>query len=131
MAVHPIETPNLQAWQEQLRRAPLALIYKHSPICGVSALAREEVVRFAEANPAVPVYQVDVIEARGLSRRLAEGLGVRHASPQVILLRGGTAVWATSHLGVTTDALEGAVRRAEAGPHGAQSVGPAPWSDGP
>jgi bacillithiol system protein YtxJ len=128
MVIHPIESESGPAWQEELRRAPLALVYKHSPICGVSASARQEVTRFAEANPGVPVYGVDVLNERGLSRGLAEALGVRHASPQAILLRGGSPVWVASHLGVTAAALEGAVRAAEAGPETALDQSrPAQW----
>jgi len=116
MAIHPILFTNADSWQEELRRAALALLYKHSSICGVSAAASEEVERFADANPTLPIFRVDVIRERGVSQRIAEHLGVRHASPQAILLRCGSPIWVTSHLGVTAAALEDATRSAgEAG----------------
>jgi len=107
-----------------MQRAPVALIYKHSPVCGASAAAEREVARFAAMNRAVPVYLVDVIREGGLSRRIAEALDVPHASPQVILLRAGSPVWVTSHRGISADALHGAVRSAGGGPKSGEPAGP-------
>ena len=53
----------------------------------------------------VPVFLVDVLSQRPLSRRIAAELGIRHESPQVIVLRRGTAFWHASHYDVTADAL--------------------------
>lgn len=77
--------------------AEVAVIYKHSPRCGSSLVAQDEVERFAERHPEVPVYRVDVVRQRALSRRLAQRLDVRHESPQVILLRRGQVAWVGSH----------------------------------
>jgi thioredoxin 1 len=95
--------------------APLVLLYKHSPSCGVSATARRDVERFADAHPDVPVVEVDVIRDRGLSRQLAEELRVRHESPQAILLRDGAVAWHGSHWDVRRDVLAGAVASARTG----------------
>lgn len=75
----------------------MALLYKHSPRCGVSLVAAEEVESFARQEPGLPVYQLDVVRQRQLSQDLARTLRIDHASPQVILLRGGAPVWHTSH----------------------------------
>lgn len=88
--------------------APLAVLYKHSPICPTSDVAREELLAFRRRS-AVPVYQVDVIKHRPLSRELAERIGVAHASPQAIVLRNGVAAWHRSHYDIQADALERAV----------------------
>jgi bacillithiol system protein YtxJ len=88
--------------------APLAVLYKHSPICPTSDVAREELLAFRRRS-AVPVYLVDVIKHRPLSRALAERIGVAHASPQAILLRNGVAAWHRSHYEIQADALERAV----------------------
>lgn len=83
----------------------IALIYKHSPRCGVSLATVGEVRRFMEANAGVPVYVVDVIRDRPVSRAVERRLGVRHESPQVLLLQRGVAVWNASHRAVTAEAL--------------------------
>lgn len=84
---------------------PIAVLYKHSPFCGLSALAAQEVETFSEANPDVPVYRVDVIRDRSVSREVAHRLEVRHESPQAFVLKGGEVVWHGSHRAVTADAL--------------------------
>jgi len=94
--------------------AEIAVVYKHSPRCASSKTAELEVGRFAERHPDVPVYQLDVVRHRALARSLAERLDVRHASPQVILLRRGRVVWAGSHGEVDAATLEDHVRAGSA-----------------
>ncbi len=61
--------------------------------------------RFVRDHPDVPVFLVDVLGSRPLSQALAARLGVRHESPQVILLHAGAAGWNGSHSAVTAAAL--------------------------
>ena len=91
---------------DEVLRQPLAVLYKHSPYCGLSARALREVLTFMSAHPRVPVYQVDVVGTRPLSREVAERLSVRHESPQVLVLREGDVAWHGSHRSVTSAALE-------------------------
>ncbi|HEX2190484.1 MAG TPA: bacillithiol system redox-active protein YtxJ [Longimicrobiaceae bacterium] len=84
----------------------VALVYKHSTRCPVSLMAHAEVERFAEAHPEVPVYVVDVVFGRPVSRWVADRTGVVHHSPQAILLRRGEPAWDASHMGITAGALE-------------------------
>ena len=102
-----------QAWLDALPADGLVFLFKHSPLCGTSALAHEEVERFAEANPEAPVHFVDVIGQRPLSQDFAAALGVAHASPQVILLRGARPLWNTSHWRIRQDAMEAEVVKAQ------------------
>ena len=97
--------------------APRAWIFKHSPICPTSARAEREVERFASAHPEVPVYRVDVVGDRPVSQSIAARLGIRHESPQAILLVAGRPVWDDSHGAVTAAALAQATRE-----HGAAMV---------
>lgn len=85
------------------------VIYKHSPICPLSALALPHIRRFEKQWPDVPVYQVNVILRRKLAGRIAEDLGVRHESPQVIVVTGGKPSWHASHSDVTTEGLVAAI----------------------
>lgn len=90
---------------DALLAEPLAVLYKHSPVCGLSAVAQRQVHAFMAANPDVPVYQVDVIRDGALSREVASRLSMRHESPQSVVLRGGEVVWAGSHRAITAEAL--------------------------
>jgi bacillithiol system protein YtxJ len=100
-----------------LLAAPLAVLYKHSPICPTSGIAYEEMLAFRRRSR-VPVYLVDVIKHRPLSRALAERIGVAHASPQAIVLREGVPAWHGSHYDIQADALARVVGHldGEAGP---------------
>lgn len=91
---------------DEVRQAELAIIYKHSPICPVSWSAQREVTRFVEHNPSAQVYVVNVVQDRALSRQLADDLGVRHESPQVILMQSGDARNHASHHEITAQLLE-------------------------
>ena len=87
-----------------LLAAPLAVLYKHSPICSTSGFAYQEMLAFRRAS-SVPVYLVDVVKHRPLSRALAERLGVIHASPQAIILKNGVPAWHRSHFDIEADAM--------------------------
>ena len=94
---------------EGLLAEPVAVLYKHSPLCGLSAIAAGEVRSFIDDSPGTPVYLLDVIRQRGLAREVERRLGIRHESPQAIVLRQGDPVWNASHRGVTAEALRAAV----------------------
>jgi thioredoxin 1 len=46
-----------------------------------------------------------------LSAAVAKRLGVRHETPQALLIRGGRVVWSASHFRVTGGALEAAIKQ--------------------
>ncbi len=85
--------------------APVVVLYKHSPICAVSTWSLREVQRFEREHPDTTVYHIDVIHHRDLSNWIAQHFGIRHESPQALVVRNGRDVWATSHSGITAAAL--------------------------
>ncbi|HEV2881693.1 MAG TPA: bacillithiol system redox-active protein YtxJ [Pyrinomonadaceae bacterium] len=88
--------------------APVVL-FKHSTTCPISARAHNQMEKLA-AGVAGQVSLLIVQRAGELSRRVAEQTGVRHESPQAIILRNGQAVWSASHFDITAEAVEQAVR---------------------
>jgi bacillithiol system protein YtxJ len=82
---------------------PLAVVYKHSPICPTSGIAYEEIRSLHRLHGDVPVYLVDVVHSRPLSRYISERVGVVHASPQAIILRAGVPAWHGSHFDLRAD----------------------------
>jgi bacillithiol system protein YtxJ len=90
---------------DALLDVPLALVYKHSSRCPISAMAYEEVEALEGMRPDVPVYLVDVIDGRALSRHVAARTGVFHHSPQAILLVAGRPAWSGSHFEVRAELL--------------------------
>ncbi len=88
------------------------LFFKHSETCGMSLQAHHEMRELvADQQFAVPVYLVSVQTSRALSNQMAARFGVRHASPQVMLVRDGVVQWHTSHLAITVSAIQAAVGR--------------------
>lgn len=88
-----------------------AVLFKHSPVCSASARAYGQVECFIERSPDTPVYLLDVIGERELSNRIAERFGIRHESPQVIVLHRGTPTWNGSHFRIKARAIGREVRR--------------------
>jgi bacillithiol system protein YtxJ len=87
--------------------APVVL-FKHSTTCPISSAAYEQMSKVKE-----DVSLVVVQRARDLSSEIASRTGIRHESPQAIVLRNGQAVWSASHFDITADAVEQAVREHE------------------
>jgi len=86
------------------------LLFKHSPTCPVSASAFERYENWLEAHPDLPSAWIEVVHERPLARAVAERTGIRHESPQAILLVAGQARWNASHGAITEQRLEEAVR---------------------
>ena len=86
------------------------LIFKHSTQCSISGQAYEEFTQFVESAGDLTCGLVLVIEERKLSNAVAERLGVRHESPQAIVIDHGRATWHASHWSVTADSLSDALR---------------------
>ncbi len=83
------------------------LLFKHSTRCSVSAAAFERFRAYLESQGAAApeAYLVRVIESRPVSNALADRTGVAHASPQLLILGGGKALWSASHNGITAQAI--------------------------
>ena len=88
------------------------LVFKHSLTCGTSAWAHEEVEALLDGPPlSVDVCVVHVQASRALSNAIAERLGVRHQSPQALLVRHGQVVWHASHHHLSQAAIAAALQQ--------------------
>lgn len=104
---------------EELERAlhtsherPL-LLFKHSYTCGISAEALDELrAHLYEGAGGVSFAMVTVQTHQDVSNAITERLGVRHETPQAILVRDGRAVWSASHFRVTAAELRKALQTA-------------------
>lgn len=91
---------------EESATAPV-LIFKHSLICPVSTWALKTFSDFVEAQEAGEVLctLIRIQGARDLSDEVARRTGIRHESPQAVLLRNGQAVWHASHWDISAESL--------------------------
>ncbi|AFM41350.1 bacillithiol system protein YtxJ [Desulfosporosinus acidiphilus SJ4] len=80
------------------------LLFKHSTQCPISARAWQEIQKFARQAPEqVQVAVIKVIESRSVSNQAERDLGIKHESPQILLIRNKKVVWHTSHQAVTLE----------------------------
>jgi bacillithiol system protein YtxJ len=102
---------NLEEVLRESARQPV-LFFKHSLTCPISARAFSQFKQYLESAESRQVRNCLIVvqSAREVSRHLAEAIGVRHESPQAILVRDGRATWDESHFGITSDRLISAVR---------------------
>jgi len=70
------------------------IVFKHSNACSISARAYREMEKVDGVNI------LEVQSARAVSNEFATLTGVRHETPQVVILRDGKAVWDASHFDV-------------------------------
>ena len=86
------------------------LLFKHSRTCGVSCEALDELHAHVEESQGSAAYKLITVQShRQLSNEAATRLGVRHETPQAILLRDGRPVWTASHFRITKRQLDHAL----------------------
>ncbi len=96
----PVSAPDeWESLRERSKREPV-LVFKHDPPCSISRVVYRELKRLGREIPTI-----DVARAKKLSLAVAEETGVRHESPQVMVLRNGEAIWTASHFAITGDAV--------------------------
>ena len=124
---HLCDLDALEAAIEESRLRPV-LLFKHSYTCGVSLEALDELVaHLNDRGPkgAAPLEtasvprphdfhaqyaMVTVQTHRAVSNAIAQKLGVRHETPQALLVKNGRVVWSASHFRVTAAAVDDAIR---------------------
>lgn len=101
--IDDIET--LETFFERSQREPV-LLFKHDTACPISAAAHREMTQ-VEGEIAL----VDVARGKDVSTEVERRTGVRHESPQVLLLRNGAAAWSASLFEIKADAVISATRQ--------------------
>ncbi|WP_420317188.1 bacillithiol system redox-active protein YtxJ [Ekhidna sp.] len=81
------------------------LLFKHSTRCSISSMALSRFERSYSENPPFELYFVDLIAFRDISNAIAERYGVKHESPQTVLVKDGKAIFNSSHMGINYDEL--------------------------
>ena len=116
---HVLELDSSEALASCLARSESGpvFVFKHSTRCPISSRAHSEVGRYIEGagESGLPVYLNYVVESRPVSNEIERSLGIRHESPQLLLIRGGQVVWHTSHGGIRSEAMIGAAESAQKG----------------
>ncbi|HEY0827233.1 MAG TPA: bacillithiol system redox-active protein YtxJ [Bacilli bacterium] len=103
------EITSIQEWKEAMEKSVnhSFVILKHSTACPVSFNALKEYEQYLAKDPNTEAdyLLVKVIESRPVSNQIAEDLGVKHASPQVIYVKHKDNYWNASHYAITEEHL--------------------------
>lgn len=107
-----VDVQSLDAAIAESRERPV-LLFKHSRYCGVSCEALDELQSHIDARTeGDAVYRMITVQThRPVSDAAAQRLGIRHETPQAILLRDGKAVWNASHFRITATKLTEALSK--------------------
>lgn len=81
------------------------VLFQHDPYCPISLAAYQQMRRLTEL-----VFLVDVSRFHDVSETIEARTGIRHESPQVIVLKHGAASWSASHYAITQQAVDQALR---------------------
>lgn len=77
------------------------VIFKHSSSCGISS----GVFNLVEDGIDTDVHLVVIQNSRDISNLIVSRTGIRHESPQAIVLHNGSAVYHASHWDIEPDAI--------------------------
>jgi bacillithiol system protein YtxJ len=90
------------------------LLFKHSYSCGISAEALDELVDHLNSQrpESIRYAMITVQTHRDVSNAVATKLGIRHETPQALMVRDGRVVWTASHFRVTAKSVGAAIKAA-------------------
>lgn len=73
-------------------------IFKHSTRCGISSMVKRQFEKnFDDSLKDFKVYYLDLLAHRDVSNAIEEKLGVRHQSPQLVVIKNGAVIDHASH----------------------------------
>jgi bacillithiol system protein YtxJ len=78
------------------------IIFKHSTRCSISKMVLNrfnQATHFGNAD----YYLLLVIEQRNISNTIEQIFGIKHESPQVLLIKNGNCIYSESHHAITVD----------------------------
>ncbi len=96
----------LDAIDQASREFPV-LVFKHSTRCSISSTALDRLKRAWGPEDAV-IHLLDLLRHRDISDAIAARYGVRHESPQLLVIRHGKCVHHSSHLAITAEGARNA-----------------------
>lgn len=100
---------SIEAWRallEKSKEQPFVL-FKFSTTC-LSSLSAMKEVRSLETE--LPKYIVIVQEDRIVSNAIEEDLGVKHESPQLLILKDEKGIWQATHYKIKKSLLKEAIK---------------------
>lgn len=82
-----------------------SIIFKHSTRCSISMMAKRRFEldgKLFDEN-ITPLYFLDLIKYRDLSKNVADVFNVHHESPQLLLIKDGECILDQSHSSISAE----------------------------
>ena len=98
------------AWRDLLAKSsdqPF-LVFKYSMTCSASLTAKKEL---SKVTTDLPMYLVVVQQDRDVSAAIEQDLGVKHESPQVLILKNSRGTWQATHYHIKKVAVQQAIEQ--------------------
>jgi bacillithiol system protein YtxJ len=94
-----ISLTNIQQLDEIMSESEnkLVVIFKHSTRCSISRMALKQFENDFDLDSKVSLYFLDLLNYRNISNAISEKFQIVHQSPQLILIKGNTAIYNASH----------------------------------
>ncbi len=94
-------TDQIEAIQQESKEFTV-LIFKHSTRCSISQTALDRLERNwnDEEMATIKPYFLDLISFRDISNHIADFFQIEHESPQVLLIKNGSAFYDSSHFNI-------------------------------
>lgn len=90
---------------EESKTQPVAIL-KHSTSCGISRMVLRQFEKdYNLKDEHVKLYFLDLLKHREISNRIASRFNVPHESPQLVVIKGGKAVYDASHNEISVEGL--------------------------
>lgn len=103
-----VQITEAEALGDLLGSSDPTVLLIHDPWCPISAQAYAQAKRVGSS-----VHIVLSDTGRDLTHQIEAATGVRHESPQAMVLSDGRVHWHASHFAVTRDAIRAALRAAQ------------------
>lgn len=88
------------------------LLFKHSTRCMTSAIALKSFnEEWTTGNELCNLYFIDLLAHRDVSDEIEVLTGIKHESPQVIVLKGRDIIYDESHSAIDARRIQSALRR--------------------
>lgn len=88
----------------------IRLYFKHSRRCATSIMALKQFERQWEEREDCPIYFLDLLKHRDISNEIELISGVKHESPQVIVMDGEDVIYCASHVDIDANDIRKALK---------------------
>ena len=101
------ESKQLDEIEKESEKQPV-VIFKHSTSCGISRMVLKNFERSYDLpkDKEVKLYFLDLLANRNISNEVANRFGVRHESPQMIILKDRKVVHHASHHSIELESVK-------------------------